>query len=73
MSHASIPDEVRKARNFPSDIVRLSVGIEDVGDLIADIDAAFAAASTPVAVRGGGVAPVIEIKPASPIGTSACP
>jgi cystathionine beta-lyase len=50
MSHASIPAEVRKARNFPADIVRLSIGIEDVRDLIADIDRAFEAARTPVVV-----------------------
>lgn len=34
MSHASIPVEVKKAREFPSDIVRLSIGIEDAADLI---------------------------------------
>jgi cystathionine beta-lyase len=58
MSHASIPAEVRKARNFPSDIVRLSIGIEDVGDLIADIDRAFALAAQPatVAVTAASIA-----------------
>lgn len=50
MSHASIPAEVRKARNFPADIVRLSIGIEDVRDLIVDIDRAFEAARAPAAV-----------------------
>jgi cysteine-S-conjugate beta-lyase len=45
MSHASIPADVRAARNFPSDLVRLSIGIEDVRDLITDLDRAFAAAS----------------------------
>lgn len=63
MSHASIPDEVRKARNFPSDIVRLSVGIEDVRDLIADIDAAFASLRPHASTH-------VEVKP-SP-GTSPC-
>ena len=33
MSHASIPDEVKAAREFPTDIIRLSVGIE-CADLI---------------------------------------
>lgn len=46
MSHASIPQQVREARNFPPDIVRLSIGIEDVRDLINDLETAFAAATT---------------------------
>ncbi|KAK3239986.1 hypothetical protein CYMTET_50124, partial [Cymbomonas tetramitiformis] len=48
MSHASIPAEVRAARGLPDDLVRISVGIEDVDDLIADLDAALqkAAAAT---------------------------
>ncbi|EQC33943.1 cystathionine beta-lyase [Saprolegnia diclina VS20] len=41
MSHASIPEEVRKARSFPEDLVRLSIGIEDVQDLINDLQRAF--------------------------------
>ena len=41
MSHASIPAEVRASRDFPEDIVRVCVGIEDADDLIADLDAAF--------------------------------
>ena len=35
MSHASIPAEVRAARGLPDDLVRISVGIEDVNDLLA--------------------------------------
>ncbi|KAJ1406784.1 cystathionine beta-lyase [Ochromonadaceae sp. CCMP2298] len=41
MSHASIPEEVRSAREFPEDLVRLCIGIEDPDDLIQDLDAAF--------------------------------
>jgi cystathionine beta-lyase len=41
MSHASIPAEVRKARQFPEDLIRLCVGIEDVDDLIEDLDHAL--------------------------------
>lgn len=41
MSHASIPEEVRKARAFPEDLVRLSIGVEDVKDLIKDLSHAF--------------------------------
>ncbi|XP_062166947.1 cystathionine beta-lyase, chloroplastic [Alnus glutinosa] len=41
MSHASIPTEVREARGLTEDLVRISVGIEDVSDLIADLDNAL--------------------------------
>ena len=41
MSHASIPDEVRKKRHFPEDLVRLSVGIEHIDDLRDDLGAAL--------------------------------
>lgn len=37
MSHASIPADVKSAREFPEDLVRMSVGIEDVDDLIFDL------------------------------------
>ncbi|RLN96498.1 hypothetical protein BBJ28_00021034 [Nothophytophthora sp. Chile5] len=41
MSHASIPEEVRKARSFPEDLVRLSIGVEDAKDLIKDLSTAL--------------------------------
>ncbi|RWW65901.1 hypothetical protein BHE74_00026792 [Ensete ventricosum] len=41
MSHASIPSSVREARGLTDDLVRISVGIEDVEDLIADLDYAI--------------------------------
>jgi cystathionine beta-lyase len=41
MSHASIPDHLRAQLAPPIDLVRLSVGIEDVDDLIADLRAAL--------------------------------
>ncbi|CAN4109195.1 unnamed protein product [Withania somnifera] len=41
MSHASIPAEVREARGLTEDLVRISVGIEDVNDLIDDLDYAL--------------------------------
>ncbi|GAY33034.1 hypothetical protein CUMW_274520 [Citrus unshiu] len=41
MSHASIPVEVRQARGLTEDLVRISVGIEDVNDLISDLDKAL--------------------------------
>jgi cystathionine gamma-lyase len=41
MTHASIPPDARAALGIVDGFVRLSVGIEDVQDLIADIDAAL--------------------------------
>lgn len=41
MSHASIPAAIREARGLTKDLVRISVGIEDVDDLIADLDYAL--------------------------------
>ena len=41
MTHASIPREVREARGVTDGLVRLSVGIEDVPDLIEDLDQAL--------------------------------
>jgi cystathionine beta-lyase len=45
MSHASIPAELRGRLAPPPGLVRLSVGIEDVDDLLADLTQALAAAS----------------------------
>jgi cystathionine gamma-lyase len=41
MTHASVPAEARAALGIVDGLVRLSVGIEDVEDLIADLDAAL--------------------------------
>ncbi|MEO6324255.1 MAG: PLP-dependent transferase [Thermoanaerobaculia bacterium] len=46
MSHASVPPSVKRAGRLPEDLVRLSVGIEDAEDLIADLAAAFEAAAS---------------------------
>jgi cystathionine beta-lyase len=37
MSHASVPPGLRAARQIPEDMLRLSIGIEDVDDLLADL------------------------------------
>lgn len=37
MSHASIDAKTRKERQFPEDLIRLCIGIEDVQDLIDDL------------------------------------
>jgi len=43
MSHASLPAQRRTELKLTDNLVRLSVGIEDVEDLIADLDRALAA------------------------------
>ena len=43
MTHASIPAAKRAAIGIDDGLVRLSVGIEDVDDLIADLDQALSA------------------------------
>ena len=54
MSHASIPAHLRQQKNIPTDLVRISVGIEDVDDLVNDLSQAFEFASRAnVACRGG--------------------
>jgi cystathionine beta-lyase/cystathionine gamma-synthase len=42
MSHASVPRGVQLQMGITPDLIRISVGLEDVGDLIADLDAALA-------------------------------
>jgi cystathionine beta-lyase/cystathionine gamma-synthase len=41
MTHAAIPKERREARGVTDGLMRLSVGIEDGEDLIADLDQAI--------------------------------
>jgi len=41
MTHASVPAEMRRRMGLTDSLVRLSVGIEDVEDLIADLDQAL--------------------------------
>ncbi|WP_137896285.1 cystathionine gamma-synthase [Ramlibacter sp. 2FC] len=43
MTHASIPAAQRQQAGLPDALVRLSVGIEDIEDLIEDVDQAIAA------------------------------
>ena len=42
MTHASVPPETRKSLGISDSLVRLSVGIEDVADLRADLEQALA-------------------------------
>lgn len=41
MTHGSIPKELRQKSGLEDSLIRISVGIEDVKDLIADLDQAF--------------------------------
>jgi len=41
MTHASVPAERRAELGLTDDLIRLSCGVEDVGDLIADLEQAF--------------------------------
>jgi cystathionine gamma-lyase len=43
MTHASVPAEMREKLGISDNLVRLSVGIEHIDDLIADLDQALAA------------------------------
>lgn len=61
MSHASIPAADRAARGLPDDLVRISTGVEDVGDLVRDLEHAFSKAAAvagrppPPADRGAAI------------------
>ena len=55
MSHASIPAHLRQQKSIPADLVRISVGAEDVDDLIDDLSQAFEiAARQSTALASGG-------------------
>ena len=41
MTHASVPPDRRAALGITEGLVRLSCGVEDVGDLLADLEQAF--------------------------------
>ncbi len=44
MTHASVSEDERKELGISDTLVRLSVGLEDEEDIIADLDQALAAA-----------------------------
>jgi methionine-gamma-lyase len=43
MTHLSVPDARKQQLGITDNLVRISIGIEDAGDLIADFDQALAA------------------------------
>jgi len=42
MTHAAVSTEVKEKLGISDGLVRLSLGCEDIGDLIADLDLALA-------------------------------
>jgi cystathionine gamma-lyase len=43
MTHASIPKEIREKVGVTDGLIRLSLGVEDAADIIADLEIAFQA------------------------------
>ncbi len=43
MTHAAVPEEVRNKLGIEDGLIRLSVGVEDIDDLINDLDRAILA------------------------------
>lgn len=41
MTHLSVPDARKQALDITDNLVRISVGVEDAGDLIADFEQAL--------------------------------
>jgi cystathionine beta-lyase len=44
MTHASIPADIRRQVGITDGLIRLSVGIEHITDILADLEQAIAAA-----------------------------
>ncbi|NJN14347.1 MAG: PLP-dependent transferase [Planctomycetes bacterium] len=55
MTHASIPAEERRKAGLADGLIRLSVGIEDLADLRADLEGAFEAAYSAARVGSGAI------------------
>ena len=53
MSHASVPAEQLAQRDLPPDLLRISIGIEDEEDLIADLESALDLATQKLATGRG--------------------
>jgi len=51
MTHASVPAAERKARGIEDGLVRLSIGIENVDDLIGDLDQAIERSKDPESIK----------------------
>lgn len=55
MTHADVPEEQRLALGITEDLIRLSVGIEDVDDLIEDLQRALSQITTKQKVESPGL------------------
>lgn len=55
MTHGDVPVEQRERVGITDGLIRLSVGLEDPSDIIADLERAFALAKHAVGVEGGAV------------------
>ena len=53
MTHASVPAESRKALGIDDNLIRLSVGIEEVEDLIKDLENALSKVALQINVSNG--------------------
>lgn len=53
MTHASVPPEQREVLGISDTLIRLSIGVEDCDDLIADIDAALEASGAAKLAKAG--------------------
>jgi cystathionine beta-lyase/cystathionine gamma-synthase len=51
MTHASVPPEERAKLGITDGLVRVSVGLEDLADLLADFDQALAGVAVETAVQ----------------------
>ena len=56
MTHASIIGEIRGSRGVADSMVRLSIGIEDIDDLIPDLDHALRRPASPAVFFAGWLA-----------------
>ncbi|MFB6207651.1 MAG: PLP-dependent transferase, partial [Haloglomus sp.] len=54
-THAQLSEEEQRASGVTPDLVRLSVGIEDVDDVVADLDRAIETANAAAGAGGAGV------------------
>jgi cystathionine beta-lyase/cystathionine gamma-synthase len=54
MTHGSLSDHERQLLSIPDDLLRLSVGVEDLEDLLADLEAALDATLVPAAFKVAG-------------------
>ena len=50
MTHCKVPKHLREQQGLTDSLIRLSVGCEDIGDLIADLDRALAKTKAVVGV-----------------------